>query len=164
LLASSTLNDNKTMQKNNESGFTLIEILIASVIIFMGIIAMGTFLANYIQKNGQNKHRTMATVIAEQKIEQLKNIALGDVTILDTPPSTTVLFTNGDLTAADSDATGRAIDADGNDLGATGAAGEVYNLTWDVNDTNNPHTITTTVTWDGIGNSQVVLMTLINDD
>ena len=141
-------------QMNNQNGFTLIEVLIAAVIIVMGFLAMSTFLGNYLQKNGQNKHRTMATVIVEQKIEQLRTKALGTV----------ATATDGDLTSADSDATGRAIDADGNDLGAAGTAGEVYTLTWDVNDTNNPHTVRARVVWDGIGNSQVVLMTLVNDD
>ena len=71
---------------------------------------------------------------------------------------------HGDLAAADSNTTGVALDADGNLLGATGSAGEIYTMTWDVNDTNNPHTITATVGWDGIGTSQVVLMSLVNDD
>ena len=151
-------------QMNNQNGFTLIEILIASVIIASGLVAMGVFLGNYVNKNAQNEHRTMATVIAEQKLEELRTKALGDVVILDTAPSTTVVYTNGDLTSADSDTTGRAIDADGNDLGVAGTAGEVYTLTWDVNDTNNPHTVRARVTWDGIGNSQVVIETLVNDD
>ena len=150
---------------NNQNGFTLIEILIASVIIASGLVAMGVFLGNYVNKNAQNEHRTMATVIAEQKIEELRTRALGNVEIFDvTTKPATVIYTNGDLTSADSDTTGRAIDANGNDLGVTGTAGEVYTLTWDVNDTNNPHTVRARVTWDGIGNSQVVIVTLVNDD
>jgi hypothetical protein len=68
------------------------------------------------------------------------------------------------LVAADSDTVGRSIDANGNDIGVSGTAGEVYRLIWTVDDTNNPHTITSTVSWDGIGNSQVVIITLVNDD
>jgi len=147
---------------NNQNGFTLIEVLIASVIIASGLVAMGVFLGNYVNKNAQNEHRTMATVIAEQKIEQLRNMALGNVVILDTSGS--VVHTNGDLVAADSDTVGRALDANGNDLGVTGTAGEIYTLIWRVDDSNNPHTITARVSWDGIGNSQVDIMTLVNDD
>lgn len=141
-------------QTNNQSGFTLAEILIAVVIVSFGLLAMSTFLGNYVQKNGQNEHRTMATVLAEEKIEELRTKALGRI---DTN-------SDFDLVAADSDTVGVAIDADGNVLGATGTSGEIYTLTWSVEDTNNPHTITATVTWDGIGNSQVVLMTMVNDD
>jgi len=147
---------------NNQNGFTLIEILVASVIITFGMLAMSTFLGNYVSKNAQNEHRTMATVVAEQKIEELRTVALGNVVILDATPS--IVYTNGDLVAADSDNVGRAIDANGNDLGATGTAGEIYTLTWNVNDTNNPHTVTATVAWDGIGNSQVSIATLVNDN
>ena len=67
------------MKHNNQSGFTLIEILIAAVIIAFGLVSMSAFLGAYVQKNGQNKHRTMATVIAEQKIEELRTKALGKV-------------------------------------------------------------------------------------
>lgn len=149
-------------QINNQNGFTLIEVLIASVIIAMGLLAMSTFLGNYVQKNGQNKHRTMATVLAEEKIEELRTKALGKVEILDT--TATIVYTGRDLVAADSSPADRAIDANGNDLGVTGTSGEVYTLSWVVDDTNNPHTVSATVTWDGIGNSQVALMTLVNDD
>ena len=47
-------------QMNNQNGFTLIEILIAAVIIASGLVAMGVFLGNYVSKNAQNEHRTMA--------------------------------------------------------------------------------------------------------
>ena len=150
----------------NQNGFTLIEVLIASVLIASGLVAMGVFLGNYVNKNGQNKHRTMATVIAEQKIEELRTRALGNVVIPGTPA-----YINGDLTAAADSSSANvapnmvtALDADGNVLGATGTAGEVYTLSWVVADTNNPHTVTVTVVWDGIGTSQVVLATLVNDD
>ena len=156
---------------NNQNGFTLIEVLIASVIIASGLVTMGVFLGNYVNKNGQNEHRTMASVIAEQKIEELRTRALGNVEIFDvTTKPPTVIYTNGDLTSADSSSTGvapnmvTALDANGDVLGATGAAGEVYTLSWRVDDTNNPHTVSVTVTWDGIGNSQVTLATLVNDD
>jgi prepilin-type N-terminal cleavage/methylation domain-containing protein len=146
-------------QINNQGGFTLIEILVAALIITFGFLAMGTFLGNYVNKNAQNEHRTMATVLAEEKIEELRTKALGP-TVVDT----TNTVDHFDLVAADSDTVGRSIDANGNDIGVSGTAGEVYRLIWTVDDTNNPHTITSTVSWDGIGNSQVVIITLVNDD
>lgn len=58
---------------DNSSGFTLIEVLIAALIIVFGLLSMGTFLGSLVNKNANNERRTMATSIAEQKIEDLRN-------------------------------------------------------------------------------------------
>lgn len=120
---------------NNSSGFTLIEVLIAAVIIVFGMLAMGTFLASLISNNSTNERKTMATVLAQDKIEDLRSEAL-----------------KNDLTAAD----------DSSDTVNT-AAGP-FARTWTIDDSSNPNQITVLVDWDGgTGISQVTLVTLIND-
>ena len=119
---------------NNASGFTLIELLFAALIITGGMMTMASFLGNLVSKNASNERKTMATVIAEQKIEDLRNDAL-----------------KIDLTDAD----------DGSDTVAT-AAGN-FTRTWDVDDSVDPNLITVQVNWDGLGNSQVTLVTLVNN-
>ncbi len=133
---------------DNSSGFTLIEVLIAGLILVFGLLAMGTFLGNLVTRNAGNEHKTMATSIAQQKIEDLRNQAR-----------------QVDLTVADSNAVGIAIDTSGAELGASPQSGEIYTLTWTVDDTvlTTPDDIAVTVAWDAVGNSQVVINTYINN-
>lgn len=124
------------MKKNNENGFTLIEVLIAVAIISFGMLAMGSFLGAFVTKNTNNERVTMATSYAQEKIEELRSQALST-----------------DLTSAD-----------GATETLTGSGG-TYTRVSVIDDTINPHTITVTVSWVDTGsNSQVVLATLVNDD
>jgi type IV pilus modification protein PilV len=126
---------NKTMKQkiDNSSGFTLIEVLIAALIITFGTLAMGTFLGNLISKNSSNERQTIATLIAQDKIEDLRTTAL-----------------TGDLTASTTTET------------ITTAAGP-FTMTTTIDDSSNPNQITVVVDWDGQGASQFTLMTLVND-
>lgn len=136
---------------DNSSGFTLIEVLIAGLILVFGLLAMGTFLGNLTTRNASNERKTMATSIAQQKIEDLRNQAQ---TI--------------DLTAADSNnLVGIAKDQYGNGTNAyTGATGETYRLMWtiDASDPLLPDELSVTVSWVATGNSQVTIDTLINNE
>jgi len=117
---------------NNSSGFTLIEVLVASVILVFGLLAMASFLGNMISKNAANERKTTATVLAEEKIEDLRNDAL-----------------KIDLTAADN---------------STDNIG-LYTRTWTIVEdfASLSDQITVLVAWDGPGNTQVTLTTLINN-
>ena len=126
----------KTMKSkfNNASGFTLIELLIAAMIITGGMLTMASFLGNLMNKNASNERKTMATVIAEEKIEDLRNDAL-----------------KIDLNDAN----------DGTDTITTQAGN--FTRTWDVDDSVDPNQITVVVDWAGAGNSQLTLVTLVNN-
>ena len=117
---------------NNSSGFTLIEVLVASVILVFGLLAMASFLGNMVSKNAANERKTTATVLAEEKIEDLRNDAL-----------------QIDLTAADN---------------STDTIG-LYTRTWTIVEdfASLSDQITVLVDWDGAGNTQVTLTTLINN-
>ncbi len=119
---------------NNASGFTLIELLIAALIITGGMVTMASFLGNLINKNATNERKTMATVMAQQKIEDLRNDAL-----------------KTDLTAANN----------GTDAITTDAG--PFTRTWTIDASSNPNLITVVVDWEGPGNSQFTMVTLIND-
>ncbi len=140
----------KTMKSkfNNASGFTLIELLIAAMIITGGMVTMASFLGNLVSKNASNERKTMATVIAHEQIEILRLTSL----------QTTLTAAMGAPTVAS-----RAHDADGQDIGATGTAGEFYTSTNTIDDSANPKQLTVVVSWVGRGNSQVTMTTLINN-
>ena len=122
---------------DNSSGFTLIEVLIAAIIITFGMLAMTTFLGSLINKNSINQRQTIATLIAQDKIEDLRTKAL-----------------TGDVTAAADDAT--------ETINVAGAGGD-FTMTTTIDDSSNPNQITVVVDWVGEGASQFTLVTLIND-
>ena len=126
----------KTMKSkiNNASGFTLIELLIAALIITGGMVTMASFLGNLVNKNATNERKTMATVMAQQKIEDLRNDAL-----------------KTDLTAANN----------GTDAITTDAG--PFTRTWTIDASSNPNLITVVVDWEGRGNSQYTVVTLVNN-
>ncbi len=107
----------KTMKSkfNNASGFTLIELLVAALIITGGMVTMASFLGSLVSKNAGNERKTIATVIAQEQIEILRMTAL----------QTTLTAAMGSPTVAS-----RAYDGEGQDIGATGSAGEIYKIGW----------------------------------
>lgn len=138
---------------DNASGFTLIEVLIAAIIIVFGLLAMGTFLGSLVNKNASNERKTMATSIAQQKIEDLRTESL-----------------TNDLSSADDNSVGEAIDKSGGKIGASPHAspqpGEIYTLTWSIDETdpNTPDVITVSVNWgDSTASSIVTMQTYINN-
>ncbi len=56
-----------------QSGFTLIEVLIAVIVLAVGLIAMARFQATVLQGSSLARERSEAVALAEQKIEQLRN-------------------------------------------------------------------------------------------
>jgi prepilin-type N-terminal cleavage/methylation domain-containing protein len=62
-------------QTQNQSGFTLIELMIASVMLVSGVIVFAVFSGNLVQKNAKLERTTLATTLAQEQIEQLKNLA-----------------------------------------------------------------------------------------
>lgn len=121
---------------DNSAGFTLIEVLIAAVVILFGLLAMASFLGNLVSKNASNERKTMATTLAQEKIEDLR------------------------VDAQRIDITGT-----GNDT-ITTAAG-TFTRTWSITDAVNPgdpDQVSVVVDWDGVGNSQVTIVTLISDN
>ena len=64
----------RTTAKNNQEGFTLIEVLIAMAIFAVGILALGGLQVTYIGGNASAQMQTEATALGAQVIEQLKSL------------------------------------------------------------------------------------------
>ena len=76
----------------SQAGFTLAELLAAVFVISLGLIAVGASFATAIQGAETGRQHAMATVLAEQHMEQIRAAALGH------PPAKCVGFAN--ITAA----------------------------------------------------------------
>jgi len=64
----------KTTVKENQGGFTLIEVLIAMVIFAVGILALAGLQVTYIGGNASAQMQTEATALGAQVIEHLKSL------------------------------------------------------------------------------------------
>lgn len=78
---------------SNEKGFTLVELLVAVVILAVGVLALVGSAASVTRMIGSGKHTTKATLVAERRLEELRHTALS------TSPACTSLA-NGSATGA----------------------------------------------------------------
>jgi len=63
------------MVRRDQGGSSLIEVLIAALIMVTGVLAMVRLIVLAVEANVDARSRTMATVLAVQKIEQLRALA-----------------------------------------------------------------------------------------
>ena len=128
----------------NNSGFTLLEILIASVIIGAGMIAFVMTSGNVTSQNVQSKKKTVAATLAQAKVESIRNTALTvSLTGADTLDSPTE--SGGTWTA---NAGGEVVDTQGD----TGTSDAIYTRTWTITENATLtafYAVSVTVTWDG---------------
>lgn len=141
----------------NNSGLTLIEILISVVLASVGLLAYAMLTGTVVKKNADSKRSTIAITLAQDKAEEIKDLGVG------------ILLSNAnglDSPAYDSGANtwsattgGETIDSEGN----TGTSGAYYTRTWTISVVGSANyftDVTVTVTWDS-GAETVSLQTLI---
>jgi prepilin-type N-terminal cleavage/methylation domain-containing protein len=139
----------------NNSGFSLVEVLIAALIIVAGLIAYVMTSGNVIGKNAQSKKESVAVTLAQDKMESIKNTAL-TVSLTDADALASPTESGGVWTA---NATGEVVDVDGN----TGTTEAIYTRTWTITEDatlTNFYTASVSVLWDG--NQTISLDTLIS--
>ncbi len=61
------------MNHRNEQGFTLIEVIMASLILVIGLGIVGSITSGIISKNFYSQRHTQAVILAQNKIEELLN-------------------------------------------------------------------------------------------
>ncbi len=139
----------------NNSGFSLVEVLIAALIIVAGLIAYVMTSGNVIGKNAQSKKESVAVTLAQDKMESIRNTALTvSLSGADTLASPTE--SGGVWTA---NAGGEVVDVDGN----TGTTEAIYTRSWTITEDatlTNFHTVSVSVLWDS--NQTISLDTLIS--
>jgi prepilin-type N-terminal cleavage/methylation domain-containing protein len=76
----------------NKKGFTLIETLIGLVILAIGLLAIAGMHVNSIKSNMFSNHVNQATIFAQDKLEELKNLTYGLLNSQDYVPITGTVF------------------------------------------------------------------------
>jgi len=86
--------------KNRQLGVGLIEVLVATVVIALGLLSLASMQGNFMSSSGDSKARSEALVIAERQMENLRNMMqVGDYTVLPVP-TTPVVGSNESFTVA----------------------------------------------------------------
>jgi len=79
---------------NKESGFSLVEVMVATGLLATAIVTLAQLFALSTQRNVASRSTTYASVLAEQKIEELRALAWGfdtqGLALSDTTTNTTV--------------------------------------------------------------------------
>jgi len=73
------LNEIETPSFANQSGFTLLELLIATVILAIGLLGVAALQTVAIQGNVEGRNFTFASTMIAEKIEDLRNGDFGDI-------------------------------------------------------------------------------------
>lgn len=76
---------------NGQSGFTLIELMIALVILAVGILALATMQIVSIRTNAFSTEMTYATMLAQSEFEEFRNMAYDDITPTSGTPDSKVI-------------------------------------------------------------------------
>jgi prepilin-type N-terminal cleavage/methylation domain-containing protein len=75
----------KTIRNTHDSGFTLIEVMVSIVILSIGVLGLAPLMAVSVTGNSFSNEATRANVIAQDKIEELKNVvSFGAIPRVDT--------------------------------------------------------------------------------
>jgi type IV pilus assembly protein PilV len=99
--------DMKARFLKNQQGFTLVEYLIATVILSVGLLALINLQLTAIRGNSDSKEKTRAIFLTEKKMEELKNTPYGSLAI------------------------GTALDPN-NPINGLGQSGGIFNRSWTI--------------------------------
>jgi len=132
----------KYISGDNQAGFTIIEVLMAIIILSLGLMAYGVTSGTLITKNTRSTQESIAITLAQDQLEELKAVVLSD---------------------------GMTGDQNINEEGLEGAGHDVFNRIWTVNAAptadfpcNCYYDVNVIVAWNNDGPHQVELNTQIS--
>ncbi|ETX00616.1 MAG: hypothetical protein ETSY1_10590 [Candidatus Entotheonella factor] len=67
------------------AGFTLLEVLIAITVMSVGLLGVSTMLTHITQQQSMNANRAIATTLAREQLEQIKQVDYANVTVANYP-------------------------------------------------------------------------------
>ena len=74
----------RQLKIKNNAGFTIIEVLIATVILATGLLGMAALSVEIMQGNSHSGHVTTATVLAQEKMEEIMRLGYDGIAASDT--------------------------------------------------------------------------------
>jgi type IV pilus assembly protein PilV len=84
-------------QPNNEDGFTIIEMLVACMILLVGVLSVATMIGSSVTSNVFAKNDSVAAGLAERELERLKSLSFNSASLADgTTTLTPVTLANSD--------------------------------------------------------------------
>ena len=154
--------------KRNQRGFTILEVLIAIVILGVAMFALSKLQTASIGSNYNSRRTSIATILAQDKMEELMNLSYTDSQLTDTENNwgNNEFDWSRDKDHDNSDGPSGAanpIDENGNSL-AEGSAGG-YNRYWNVVDnvpTTNMKTIAVRIEWTDKSTHSVTIDTVVS--
>jgi len=85
----------KSLEVDPECGFTLLETSIAMVIMMVSVLASASLFAYSIKNNSGANDRELAMAVAQQQMEQLRNVPFTDASLTATAGTTTTITRAG---------------------------------------------------------------------
>ncbi|MFH1137857.1 MAG: prepilin-type N-terminal cleavage/methylation domain-containing protein [Pseudomonadota bacterium] len=165
--------------KRARPGFSLIEIMVTIVIMSVAIWALSALQASSIGTNYSSHRMTIATILAQDKVEELRTLAYNDVQLTDAVTTNFSVDSDGDgdnddfdwtpanidHTNADGGGAANPIDHFGNTVPAGAVATAGYSRTWNVMDdvpAINMKTVSVRVEWNEKTARSVTINTIIS--
>jgi prepilin-type N-terminal cleavage/methylation domain-containing protein len=83
------------MKKGKESGFTMIELLIALFILSFSLLAISSMVYSVMNSTSLSKETGTATTLMQDKLESLKNAVLSSLTSTPSSWEAEIIFVSG---------------------------------------------------------------------
>lgn len=139
--------ERKTIRaRRNQRGFTLVEVLMAIVILLVGIVAVAQLVPASIGSNSVNRNDSSALVFAQRQMDQFLSQPLINSTYSETIDAQTFLCNLGDPTQPNT-AVGNPVVVFNNQLVINFAASPVTNYSFTYQDPNDPFGLVYDVRW-----------------
>ncbi len=142
-------------QSKNPKGFTLIEFMVALLILVVGVLSLGGLQVTAIKGNLASKNLTTANILAERKVEEFKTTATSHDGFV--KPVLALMNNHADPN--------NPLNSDG--LGGNGNTGRIFNRAWTIETyagSANMKRIIVTVTWPEGGRTRSTSMDTVIAD
>ena len=73
----------KEIREVCQKGFSLIEMMVASLVLLIGLVSVAALIGYSISSNVSSKNDTVATTAVEQQLEQLRSLAFSSTSLAD---------------------------------------------------------------------------------